>query len=87
MTSTTPPNSTVPPGSAAPSRGGHRKIPWEKIGIFAIIAIVGGVVGGFVGYALHSNGTAVAATGSSSSCSIPKIADQGPALGRNDQRP
>jgi putative serine protease PepD len=79
MTSTTPPAST-PPTSTATPRGGHRKVSWNTVGAFAIVAVVGGVVGGFVGYALHSSsGTASAATSASAnsaSCSIPKIADQ-----------
>jgi len=76
MSSTTPPTSTPPPSTSAPGAS-HRKIAWEKIGVFAIVALVGGLVGGFVGYYLHTtSGTASAATGSSSSCSIPKIADQ-----------
>ncbi|HXW77977.1 MAG TPA: trypsin-like peptidase domain-containing protein [Acidimicrobiales bacterium] len=76
MSSTTPPTSTPPPSTSAPGAS-HHKIAWEKIGVFAIVALVGGLVGGFVGYYLHTtSGTASAATGSSSSCSIPKIADQ-----------
>ena len=79
MTSTTPPTSTPPPSTSVPSPSPH-KIPWEKIGVFAIVAVVGGLVGGFVGYYLHtSSGTAAAATGASAnsrSCSIPNIADQ-----------
>jgi putative serine protease PepD len=76
MTSTTPPTSTPPPSAAGPS-GAHRKIPWEKIGVFAAVAVIGGLVGGFVGYYLHtSSGTASAASAGSSSCSIPSIADK-----------
>jgi putative serine protease PepD len=76
MTSTTPPTSTPPASTPGPS-GTHHKIQWEKIGIFAVVALVGGLVGGFVGYYLHtSSGTATAATGSPSSCSIPNIANQ-----------
>ncbi len=84
MSSTTPPVSTPPPSTPAPSApgsgGSHHKIPWEKIGVFAIVAVIGGLVGGFVGYYLHtSSGTASAATGASAnsrSCSIPSIADE-----------
>jgi putative serine protease PepD len=63
--------------STPQSSGGHHP-NWTLIATFGIVAVVGGVVGGFVGYALHP-GTASAATstasGNSSSCSIPKIAD------------
>ena len=84
MSSTTPPVSTPPPSTPAPSApgsgGSHHRIPWEKIGVFAIVAVIGGLVGGFVGYYLHtSSGTASAATGASAnsrSCSIPSIADE-----------
>ncbi|HTT89546.1 MAG TPA: trypsin-like peptidase domain-containing protein [Acidimicrobiales bacterium] len=60
--------------SSAARSGGIKHLNWTLVGAFAIVALVGGVVGGFVGYALHP-GTASAATGASSSCSIPNIAD------------
>jgi putative serine protease PepD len=78
MTSTTPPAST-PPGSTTAPSGSHGKLAWGIVGAFAIVALVGGVVGGFVGYFLHSSGTASATTSASAnsaSCSVPKIADR-----------
>ena len=61
--------------SSTPRSGGLKHLNWMLVAAFAIVALIGGVVGGFVGYALHPS-SASAANATASSCSIPKIADQ-----------
>jgi putative serine protease PepD len=64
--------------SSKPRSGGLKHLNWTLIATFAIVALIGGVVGGFIGYALHP-GTATAASttasANTSSCSIPNIAN------------
>jgi putative serine protease PepD len=65
--------------SSTPPSGGLKHLNWMLVAAFAIVALIGGVVGGFVGYALHPSSASAAsstASANSSSCSIPKIADQ-----------
>jgi putative serine protease PepD len=65
--------------SSTPRSGGLKSLNWTLVTAFAIVALVGGVVGGFVGYALHpgtASAAASTASANSSSCSIPNIADK-----------
>ena len=39
--------------SSKPRSGGLKHLNWTLVATFAIVALIGGVVGGFVGYALH----------------------------------
>ena len=67
--------------SSTRQSGGPKHFNWTLVAVFAIVALVGGVVGGFVGYALHpSSASAAGSTASANSCSIPKVADAGPAI-------
>jgi putative serine protease PepD len=64
--------------SSKPRSGGLKHLNWTLVATFAIVALVGGVVGGFVGYALHpstASASGSTASANSSSCSIPSIAD------------
>jgi putative serine protease PepD len=65
--------------SSTPRSGGLKHLNWTLVAAFAIVALIGGVVGGLVGYALHPSSASAASTtasANSSSCSIPNVADK-----------
>ena len=74
--------------SSTPRSGGLKHLNWTLVAAFAVVALIGGVVGGLVGYALHPGSASAARHGI---CELVVMLDTqgrrpGPPIGGHDQR-